>query len=214
MISHRGPRFTTGMSDGQKRACWTRSTIGFVEWCAWRPAENQSQQRLSSIAKASNRQTSVARRASTREKKVNGRKRHLLVDVMGLILAVMITPASVQDRDGAGPLLRQAHREYPTLRHVWADGAYNGSVIDNLRANTGLTIEIVKRSDDLRGFVVQPRRWVVERTNGWLCKYRLLNKEYERTLESSRADVLHAMTALMLRRLTTSAESRKEARKS
>lgn len=133
---------------------------------------------------------------------------------MGLILAVIITPASVQDRDGAGPLLREAHREYPTLKHVWADGAYNGHVIENLRADTGLTIEIVKRSDERGGFVVQRRRWVVERTNGWLCKYRLLNKEYERTLESSRADVLHAMTALMLRRLTTPAASRKEARKS
>jgi transposase len=94
----------------------------------------------------------------------------------------------------------------------WLDRRYNGGVIDDLRTKTGLTIEIVKRTDDVRGFVVLPRRWVVERTNGWLCKSRLLNKEYERTIESSRADVLHAMTALMLRRLTTPAEERKELR--
>jgi putative transposase len=154
----------------------------------------------------------VAPLASTRGKKVNGRKRHLLVDVLGLILVAVITPASTQDRDGAVPVLQEAHREYPTLKHVWVDGAYNGGVIDDLRTKTGLTIEIVKRTDDVRGFVVLPRRWVVERTNGWLCKSRLLNKEYERTIESSRADVLHAMTALMLRRLTTPAEERKELR--
>ena len=160
------------------------------------------------------RPTSAAQRASMREKKVSGRKRHLLVDVMGMLLGVLITPASTQDRDGAVPLLREAHRDFPTLKHIWADGAYHGSVIDKVRADTGLTIEVVKRTDDLRGFVVLPRRWVVERTNGWLCKWRLLNKEYERTTISSRADVLHAMTALMLRRLTTTDESRKEARKS
>ena len=131
-----------------------------------------------------------------------------------MLLAVLITPASTQDRDGAVPLLQEAHREYPTLKHIWADGAYNGSVIDKIRADTGLTIEIVKRSDDLRRFVVLPRRWVVERTHGWLGKWRLLNKEYERTIASSRADILHAMTALMLRRLITRAESRKEARRS
>jgi putative transposase len=133
---------------------------------------------------------------------VNGRKRHLLVDVLGLILVLVITPASTQDRDGAVPVLHEAHREYPTLERVWADGAYRGEVIDTVQEETGLIVEVVKRTDDLRGFVVLPKRWVVERTNGWLCKFRLLNKEYERTIESSRADVLHAMVTLMLRRLT------------
>lgn len=133
---------------------------------------------------------------------MNGRKRHLLVDVLGLLLVIIVTPASTQDRDGAVPVLREAHREYPTLERVWADGAYRGEVIDIVQEETGLSIEVVKRTDDLRGFVVLPKRWVVERTNGWLCKFRLLNKEYERTTESSRADVLHAMTTIMLRRLT------------
>jgi putative transposase len=149
---------------------------------------------------------------STRGKKVKGRKRHLLVDVLGLILVVHVTAASVQDRDGADPVLREAHREYPTLTKVWVDGAYNGHVVERLREDTQLDIEMTKRNDDVKGFVVVPKRWVVERTNGWLGKYRLLSKEYERTIESSRADILHAMTSLMLRRLTSTCEQRLEAR--
>ncbi|HRI64555.1 MAG TPA: IS5 family transposase [Polyangium sp.] len=146
-------------------------------------------------------------------KKINGRKRHLLVDVLGLVLVVCITPASVQDRDGAVPVLQKAHREYPTLERVWVDGVYNGKVIDDVASETGITIEMVKRSDDRKGFVVLPRRWCVERTFGWFGKYRLLSKEYERTLESSKADIFLAMISLMLRRLTTSDDVRKEARK-
>ncbi len=75
-----------------------------------------------------------------------------------------------------------------------------------------MTIEVVKRSDDQKGFVVLPRRWVVERTNGWLGRFRILSKEYERTIESSRADVLHAMVMLMLRRLTVPAVARRDRR--
>jgi putative transposase len=154
----------------------------------------------------------VARRASTREKKVKGRKRHVVVDTLGLILALVITPANVQDRDGAVPALRDMNRVFPTVSKVWVDGAYNGAPIDELRTTTGLDIEMVKRTDDMKGFVVVPKRWIVERTNGWFGKYRLLSKEYERTLESSKADVLHAMSMLMLRRLTTPPDARKERR--
>jgi putative transposase len=154
----------------------------------------------------------VAQRASTPEKKVNGRKRHLLVDVLGLILVAAVTPASVQDRDGAVPVLMQAARAFPTLEHVWVDGAYQGAVIDQVRTKTGLRIEVVKRSDQRKGFYVLPRRWVVERTNGWMGKFRILSKEYERTLDSSRADVLFAMTKLMLRRLTVPIAERLEPR--
>ena len=154
----------------------------------------------------------MANAGSTREKKIKGRKRHLLVDVLGLVLTVVVSAASVQDRDGADPVLREARREYPTLKKVWVDGAYNGAVIDRLRSDTGLDIEMIKRSDDVKGFVVVPKRWVVERTNGWLGKYRLLSKEYERSIESSRADVLHAMTSLMLRRLSPARHQRREAR--
>lgn len=146
------------------------------------------------------------------EKKVNGRKRHILVDVLGLLLAILVTPASIQDRDGAVPLLREVHREFPTVKLVWVDGAYNGDVIARAANETGIVIEMVKRTDDKKEFKILPRRWVVERTFGWLGKYRLLSKEYERTIESSTADVLHAMTMLMLRRLTTSHVARREAR--
>jgi len=143
---------------------------------------------------------------------VKGRKRHVVVDVLGLILAVVVTPASVQDRDGAVPVLREVHREHPTVSKVWVDGAYNGQVIDDLRTETSIDIEMVKRSDDVKGFEVVPKRWIGERTNGWYGKFRLLSKEYERTIQSSRSDILHAMSMLMLRRLTVPAALRKERR--
>ena len=212
MIFPRGPRSTTGTTAGTETAFLMLFMIDSGEHYGSLLAETRSQQRASSTARASSLRTSVVPGASTRGKKVKGRKRHLLVDTMGLILVAMITPASMQDRDGAVSLLKEAHREYPTLRQVWADGAYNGGVIDEIRAETGLSIQIVKRSDGQQGFTVLPRRWVAERTYGWLNKWRLLNKEYERTVESSRADVIHAMTAVMLRRLTSRPDSRKEAR--
>ena len=83
-------------------------------------------------------------------------ERHLLVDVIGLILVLVVTPASVQDRDGAVPVLEQAALEHSSLRKVWADGAYHGRAIDEARARTNIEIEMVKRSDDMKGFVVLP----------------------------------------------------------
>jgi transposase len=145
-------------------------------------------------------------------KKVNGRKRHILVDVLGLVLVVLITPASVQDRDGAIPVLLAAHATYRTLKHVWADGAYNGAGITKVQEDTGLKVEVVKHEEGHRGFAVLPRRWVVERTNAWFGRFRILNKEYERSLTSSRADVLLGMTMIMLRRLTVPAKDRLDQR--
>jgi putative transposase len=134
-------------------------------------------------------------------KKVKGRKRHVLVDTLGLILAVEITPASVQDRDGAVPVIQSAALEHSEIRKIWADGVYNGQPIADLEKRTGIDIEIVKRTDDMSGFVVVPRRWVVERTFGWLDRFRLLNREYERTIASSTAGIYHAMVMVMSRRL-------------
>lgn len=134
-------------------------------------------------------------------KKVKGRKRHILVDVLGLILAIVVTPASVQDRDGAVPVLEQASLEHSHLQTVWVDGVYNGAVLEQLGKRTNIKIEMVKRTDDMSGFVVLPRRWVVERTFGWMERFRLLNREYERTVSSSTADVFHAMCTIMCRRL-------------
>jgi putative transposase len=145
-------------------------------------------------------------------KKVNGRKRHIFVDVLGLVLALLITPANVQDRDAAVPVLTEVHKEYPTIELAWVDGAYNGKPIEDVKRNTGLNIETIQHKEGHRGFAVLPSRWVVERTNAWFGRFRILNKEYERSLASSRADVLIAMSVLMLRHLTVPASDRLDAR--
>jgi len=137
-------------------------------------------------------------------KKVKGRKRHLLVDVLGIVLAVVITSASVQDRDGAVPVIERAALEHSYLQKIWADGAYHGRVLDELQARTNIEIEIVKRTDDMQGFVVLPQRWIVERTFGWFERFRLLSREYERTTTSSRDDIFHAMCMVMCKRLASS----------
>lgn len=134
-------------------------------------------------------------------KKVKGRKRHLLVDTLGLIIAVVITAASVQDRDGAKLVFADATAQ-TRLEKVWADGGYRGKLVDWTQANCAWELEIVERPAEQKGFAVLPRRWVVERTFGWFNRYRLLSKEYEATLESSTADIHIAMSHLMLRRLT------------
>jgi transposase len=100
---------------------------------------------------------------------VSGRKRHLAVDCLGLVLVVGVTPASVQDRDAAVPLLEKLCGLYFSIRLVWADGGYAGRLVAWSAEKLGLTVDIVKRSDDAAGFVVLPRRWVVERT---LCATR------------------------------------------
>jgi putative transposase len=136
-------------------------------------------------------------------KKVKGRKRHIVVDVLGFILALAITPASVQDRDGAVPVIEQAAREHPTIRKIWADRAYTGKVIEELSERTSIDIELVKKRKDVSGFVVIARRWVVERTFGWMERFRLLSREVERTILSSLTDIYHAMSMILLRRITS-----------
>jgi putative transposase len=135
-------------------------------------------------------------------KKVKGRKRHLLVDTMGLVLLVVVHAASLQDRDGAKLLLAKATGLFPRLHRIWADGGYAGKLIGWVQATCGWTLEIIKRNDVVKGFKLLPRRWVVERTFGWLGRYRRLSKDYERLPESSEAMVYWAMTRLMARRLT------------
>ena len=134
-------------------------------------------------------------------KKVKGRKRHLLVDTLGLVITVVITAASVQDRDGAKLVFANVDDE-TRLEKVWADGGYRGELVGWTEANHPWELEIVKRPPDQKGFAVLPRRWVVERTFGWFNRYRLMSKEYEATLESSAADIQVVMTHVMLRRLT------------
>lgn len=134
-------------------------------------------------------------------KKINGRKRHVVVDSLGLLLAVVVTAASVQDRDGACRLLGLLRERFSTISLVWADGGYAGRLVSWAYQVLALTVTIVKRSDDTTGFVVLPRRWVVERTFGWLLRYRRLVRDYERRPEHHEAMVLWATVAIMTRQL-------------
>src|SRR5713101_2875144 len=137
-------------------------------------------------------------------KKVLGRKRHVAVDCLGLILAIMITPASMQDRDAAKGLIKLLVSLYGRLQIIWADGGYLGALVNwvkQLRPFGKLRLEIVRRCDDVEGFKVLPRRWVVERTFGWFYKSRRLCRDYEVRLDHSEAMVRICMIRLMLKRL-------------
>jgi putative transposase len=136
-------------------------------------------------------------------KKTKGRKRHLLVDTLGLILGVWITPASTPERAGAEGLLSRVLLWFSWLKIMWVDGGYTGPAFaDWVRTiRPKLKVEVVRRCDDGAGFQVLPRRWVVERTFGWLMKQRRLVRDYEQTESSATAMVYIAMIRIMLRRL-------------
>lgn len=136
-------------------------------------------------------------------KRIKGRKRHLLVDSLGLVLGVLVTPASTTERAGAQALLQMVLTWLSWLRLLWVDGGYCGEVfaqwVESIRPN--LEVQVVKRSDDTPGFKVLPRRWVVERTFGWLMRQRRLVRDYERTETSAEAFIYIAMIRIQLRRL-------------
>lgn len=134
-------------------------------------------------------------------KKINGRKRHIAVDTLGLLLAVIVTPASVQDRDGAVSLLALLTERFTRIQLIWADGGYAGRLIIWAKAALHLAVTVVKRNDDTEGFQVVPRRWVVERTFGWLLRHRRLVRDYERRPDHHEAMVLWATVAIMTRQL-------------
>jgi len=134
-------------------------------------------------------------------KKINGRKRHIIVDVIGLLLVVVVHSADIQDRDGAGRLFYLAKRKFPTLLLVWADGAYAGRLLDWVRSVCRFVVEVVKRDSCQVGFHVLPRRWVVERTFAWLGRYRRHSKDYEALTASSEAMIRISMIHLMVRRI-------------
>ena len=140
-------------------------------------------------------------------KKVKGRKRHILVDTVGLLLVVVVHAASIQDRDGAKLVLAKVAGRFPRLQLIWADGGYAGKLIEWVKAVCQWTLEIIKRSDDVKGFQVLPRRWVVERTFGWLGRYRRLSKDYEALPETSEAMIYATMIHLMVRRLARPRQS-------
>ena len=141
-------------------------------------------------------------------KKVKGRKRHAVVDTLGLMLGCAILPGNVQDRDGCLGVLRQVRLLFPFLERVIADGAYQGrETARAVRRAARAKLEIVKRSDAAKGFVVLQKRWIVERTFGWLGRCRRLAKDFEALTRSHLAFVQLAMIRLMLRRLARASQS-------
>ena len=135
-------------------------------------------------------------------KKIKGRKRHLLTDTAGFLIAGIVHEASIQDRDGAPALLQLIRSPFPWLRHVFADGGYAGPNLSKALTSLGRwTIVIVKRSDAAKGFKLLPRRWVVERTIAWLNRNRRLAKDFEATIASAEAWLMIASVKLLSRRL-------------
>lgn len=134
-------------------------------------------------------------------KKVGGRKRHVATDCLGLLLAVVVTAANMQDRDGAHPLLSLLRERFSTITLVWADGGYAGRLITWASKVLSLTVQVIKRTEAMTGFVVLPRRWVVERTFAWISKYRRCVRDYETLPAHHEAMVYLAMIIIMSRRL-------------
>jgi len=134
-------------------------------------------------------------------KKVNGRKRHIVVDCLGFILAVHIHPANIQDRDGAKPTMKKLKGMYPLLTIILADGGYRRQLIDWVEEHLGMHLEIVQRNDCVKGFKLLPWRWIVERTLAWINRSRRMSKDFERLPETTETWIYLSMFSLMSRRL-------------
>src|SRR2546422_4203382 len=142
-------------------------------------------------------------------KKITGRKRHILVDTLGLLLSVAVHPANIQDRDGVALVLdRRTRRLFPFIERIYGDGGYQGPKAAKAAAKTGCwTIEIVERSSTAVGFEVLPKRWIVERTFAWLSRFRRLARDFERYARTVAAFIHLAMIRIMLQRLVASSSS-------
>ena len=135
-------------------------------------------------------------------KRIKGRKRHIVTDTEGSLVALLVQTADVQDNHGAVPLLRSLGRRFPRLRHIFADRVYRGPKLLAALADLGhWTIEIVTRRQSVGTFKPEPRRWVVERTFAWLGRNRRLAKDFEATIASAEAWVMVASVRLLARRL-------------
>jgi putative transposase len=142
-------------------------------------------------------------------KQTPGRKRHIVTDTLGLLLIVLVHSASTQDGAGGYQVLQKlfekikhsVHNRWCRLKLLWADAAY-AYIVENVRKNFGWKLEIVRRSDKAKGFEVLPRRWVVERTFGWLGRYRRLSRDFEHTVSSSESVVYIASIRRMLKLAT------------
>jgi putative transposase len=133
-------------------------------------------------------------------KKVKGRKRHLLVDTLGLLLAVVVTAADVQDTKGGERLVERLQGQRPRLELLWGDSKYGGQFREYAAAERGWRVETVKRPVGTKGFEVLPRRWVVERTLGWWGRYRRLSRDYEYRTDVSETMIRTTMIHLMANR--------------
>jgi transposase len=144
----------------------------------------------------------VATRGFDAGKKIKDRKRCIVTDTLGLLLAVHVVAANVQDRDGARPLLLWTRPDHPGVRKVWADQGFVGRLVDWTAQSLGRELEIVRKDSDQRGFQVQSERWAVERTFSWLIAHRRLARDYEASPARSETMIRWAMIGLMVRRLT------------
>jgi putative transposase len=135
-------------------------------------------------------------------KKIVGRKRHIAVDTDGRLLAVNLTTADISDSAGAQPILDAIRKRWPWMKRLFADGAYDRRTLLDKAAFLDFVVEVVRRTDTDPGFKVIPRRWVVERSIGWLTRYRRLVRDYEQRLDVSEAMIFLAMGNLLLRRIT------------
>lgn len=154
----------------------------------------------------------VASRGYDAGKKVNGRKRFIVTDTLGLLVAVWVVAASWQDRDGGKGALLAAYAATP-IRHVFADQGFTGRLVDWARNRLNTTLEIVRKPADQKGFVVHPRRWVVERSLAWLTAHRRLARDYERHPATSEAMIRWAAINQMLRRLSRGGPARRQQRR-
>jgi transposase len=182
---------TEAMHDELRRACRIAAGRGPEPTAA--VIDSQSVKAAETVAAAS--------RGFDAGKKVAGRKRHIAVDVTGLLLTVLVTAASVQDRDAAKPLLWNLRKAFPTVRLALADGGYAGKLVTWATTALKLTLQIVRRPDDLHTFQVLPRRWVVERTLAWMTRCRRAVRDYERLPAHHETIVYWAMIITMTRRL-------------
>lgn len=154
-----------------------------------------------STARASRRPRRRQRTAATTgEKKIKGRKRHLLVDALGILLEVLITPANVHDIHGARGLLRKAHERFKSLQVAYADSAYQGPVQADVKRDFKIDLRVVHKRFAHR-FEVLEKRWIVERSHAWVNRDRVNSKEYERTLDASQGNIKLAFVRRLLRRV-------------
>ena len=187
---------TGRMHDGLRRQC--RIAAGRKPDPTAAIIDSQSVRAAETVGKAT--------RGYDAGKKVGGRKRHIAVDTIGLLLTVLVTAAGVQDRDGAKPLLWNLRKAFCSITITWADSGYAGKLVTWAKTALKLKLDIVKRTE-LHKFVVLPRRWVVERTFAWITRSRRTVRDYERRREHHETMVYWSMIIIMTRRLAKLAHS-------